>query len=522
MSDNIIHILENFKVNTDAQATNQGFFYQYLVTLDVWLKNYNKKNDVAIYCETEDDIKIEEKDTVEFTQVKAYASDFTFKAKEIQKSIVNFFLLYLEYEKYQNKSTTFIFHTTSSFTKDFLDKIENESEVKKLLINNFYKKKEKNKKNVEKSYKDLEKIIKEDTHNFLEKIEWHGEETDKDNAINKFIKSIKTKISKIEGFKLNESTAYAHLINKVLIASQSKEDDRQLDRKMIDDLIKEAKDIDKFKQGLQSAELLPKFFEICEYHKIQIEALDNISKEILPIKIEPFLKKKYKEFENVPLLLDTNKSKPINRFIINLELKEDEKKEAEKTGIIQIDEILKEQFSKILIYGEAGIGKTSLCKYIAYKWLENKFTNFKYVIYIPLRVWETKGLQGAIKDYYFDEEDSRKLELFKDIENKSKNILFLFDGYDELRERKKVELKKLVTKLENYIIVSRPSASIKNDFKIDKVYKNIGFFSKDRDNYIDNFFDLNSNKDSSLKEFFRQNRNMASISYIMYPFVKTT
>jgi len=86
-NNNVIHILEKFRANTEAQATNQGFYYQYLVTLDIWLKNYNKGNNVAIYCETEDDIKVEslKNNNVEFTQVKAYSKNFNIKSDEVQK-----------------------------------------------------------------------------------------------------------------------------------------------------------------------------------------------------------------------------------------------------------------------------------------------------------------------------------------------------------------------------------------------------------------------------------------------------
>jgi len=33
--------------------------YQYLITLDNWLDYYNRKEDICIYSETEDDIKAE-------------------------------------------------------------------------------------------------------------------------------------------------------------------------------------------------------------------------------------------------------------------------------------------------------------------------------------------------------------------------------------------------------------------------------------------------------------------------------
>jgi len=605
MSNNIVHILENFKVNTDAQATNQGFFYQYLVTLDVWLENYNEENDVTIYCETEDDIKVEDlqKKKVEFTQIKAYAKNFNIKSEEIQKSIINFFQLYVEYK---DNSPTFTFHTTSDFEGDFFDNIQVEPKLKqdykdesikaieKVLIDNFDKKnniqikkledgkaslekklntlkqekaRDKRKEEIDKIVKErkslsdkleeLKEFIKKEAPNFIDRIKWRPEKKDKEDSINNFIDSIEIKISKIEGFKEDTSTAYAHLIKKVLIASQAKNiDDRRLDRKMIDDLIEEAKDIDKFKQNLQIAELLSKFRAISQYHKIQIKALDIISnqtedilKELSPIQdIQQILENKYKEFENIPLLLDTEKSKPINEFIINLEYEKEVNKEIRllvklkkfrwskssklltlrdfnyqwieccKNNIIQIDKMLQEnlnKISKILIHGEAGIGKTSLCKYISYQWREKKFLLFKYVIYIPLRSWESKGLEGAIKDYYFYEDESRSFELFKGIEKKSKEVLFLFDGYDELNEKKKSELQRYLKKLENYIIVSRPSGYDKNDFKELIFYKTVGLQKEDKNIYIDSFFNnSDKNNQDGLKQFLQERSTIDSLSYI--------
>ena len=44
------------KKQTDAIATNLGFYYQYLITLKTWLENFLTNEEVDIYCETEDDI----------------------------------------------------------------------------------------------------------------------------------------------------------------------------------------------------------------------------------------------------------------------------------------------------------------------------------------------------------------------------------------------------------------------------------------------------------------------------------
>jgi hypothetical protein len=326
---NIIHILESFKVNTEAQATNQGFYYQYLVTLDVWLKNYNKKSNVAIYCETEDDIKVEnlQNNNVEFTQVKAYSKNFNIKSDEVQKSIVNFFQLYIEYK---DKSPSFVFHTNTDYEGDFFNEIKMNSyknkvifEIEKVLVKKFEEKKNKKlikldknideaenyisknpnpksnqqnkyntlqtqlknstreKKNLEDDFNNLKTFVNQKAPDFIEKIEWEAEKKDKDTSINKFIKSIEKEIAQIDGFKLDTSSAYAHLINKVLYASQALNiEDRRLDSNMIDGLVKEAKITDKFKEGLQEARLLPKFQEICDYHNIQITILKRIESKI--------------------------------------------------------------------------------------------------------------------------------------------------------------------------------------------------------------------------------------------------
>jgi hypothetical protein len=366
-NSNIIHILEKFKKNTDANATNQGFYYQYLVTLNVWLKNYNERNDVAIYCETEDDIKIEDlkNHKVEFTQVKAYAKDFKIDDIEIKKTVENFFHLYIKY-RHQNIKPTFTFHTNSNFEGKFFKNISTNvqltestkeifiPEIIKILINKF---KEKDKKEIDKlnksiqadkkfikdrlnttnsnskraidkrknkiqeynqkikvkedEFKKLENLIKDETPNFIDKIKWKAEKKDKESSIDDFIKSIEQEISKIEGFKLDNDSAYAHLINKVLEASKEKNIvDRRLDRKMIDELIKKAEDTDNFKKGLQSAELLLSFHKIWKQHEIQIRASEKIDSKIDDIK---------NDTEEILDRLPDNKCPPIPSCLSNFQ-----------------------------------------------------------------------------------------------------------------------------------------------------------------------------------------------------------
>ena len=147
--NNAVHILRNFKSNTDAIATNQGFYYQYLVTLDDWLNNYLNSNKIDIYCEMDDDIRAHDlsKNNIDFTQVKAYASDFKITSEDVKKAVVNFFHLYVDY-KDKGITTRFIFQTSSNFTGKYFENITDGkiqltaekkkdyiAEIEKVLIN---------------------------------------------------------------------------------------------------------------------------------------------------------------------------------------------------------------------------------------------------------------------------------------------------------------------------------------------------------------------------------------------------
>lgn len=331
---NAIHILQKFKTDTDAVDTNKGFYYQYLVTIVDWLDNYLNKNDVDIYCETEDDIKAEDlkNKKVTFTQVKAYAKDFDIKAEEVQKSILNFFHLYVEYRN-NGFTPEFIFLTSSGFSGDFFDNVTSGAclsktekdkcikTVKDILyskyetksnkriapidkqikeVNDFIDERPKPKgsskkavekrkksireynvqiKHIDKELDDLKEFIKTNLDDFISKIKWVADNKVKDESISDLLDNINSKIASVKGFELDLSTAYAHLIKKVLIASQSINiEDRKLNRVFIDSLIEEAKNVDDFKKGLQNAELLDSFWKLCKYHEIQLNLLNRVLK----------------------------------------------------------------------------------------------------------------------------------------------------------------------------------------------------------------------------------------------------
>ena len=242
------------------------------------------------------------------------------------------------------------------------------------------------------------------------------------------------------------------------------------------------------------------------------------------------LNEKYlNHFSTISLLLNDT-PKPIDEIFINLSIIKDKEKNEDNGKIpekqiydssyeaihnpkepIEIRELINKA-KKSLIYGKAGIGKTTLCKYITYNWAKGKlYSEFEYVIYLPLREWKTGGILQAIKDYYYPlDSDNLSFNLKED------NTLFLFDGYDELNGDRKKDLRNEIEKygLSHYIITTRPYGYQKNDFRVDEQFETIGFTDENVEKYIEAFFKENSEKSKSLKEFLQSNISIKHIAYI--------
>lgn len=109
MSNKELHI---FKENTDAIATNRGFYYQHLKTMKLWINNYIHNSDTDIYCEWEDDIAEQNQVTqkYKFHQVKSYSDRLGINDQHFISSILNFYYLNQQYDVDE-----FYFVTNSDF-----------------------------------------------------------------------------------------------------------------------------------------------------------------------------------------------------------------------------------------------------------------------------------------------------------------------------------------------------------------------------------------------------------------------
>ncbi|KAG4269290.1 hypothetical protein FPRO04_12067 [Fusarium proliferatum] len=157
---------------------------------------------------------------------------------------------------------------------------------------------------------------------------------------------------------------------------------------------------------------------------------------------------------------------------------------------------------RILIRGRAGIGKTTLCKKMIHEFMRNGMWNslFDRALWIPLRNLKQRPSAGYNLSKLFDHEffhssneygiGGIKLfsrELHKAL--KHNRTLFILDGWDEVVNLTgsgdmSVFLLDLL-KQPNVIIMSRPSASLPHDVKVDLELETIGFKPEQIDDYIE-------------------------------------
>jgi hypothetical protein len=122
-----LHKLFLFSKNNDAFASQRGYNYQTLKTLETWIGNFLQDIKEDIYCEFEEDIfqidHLAQKLT--FRQIKLYSSNFSFSSEEIRKCICHFFTLHVKLD-YTDFSKEYVFETNTNIAQKYL---ENDSDL---------------------------------------------------------------------------------------------------------------------------------------------------------------------------------------------------------------------------------------------------------------------------------------------------------------------------------------------------------------------------------------------------------
>ncbi len=228
--------------------------------------------------------------------------------------------------------------------------------------------------------------------------------------------------------------------------------------------------------------------------------------------------------------------------LINLQLVEAEKKEGFRAGLPQHgapgDEVKrapilhgnlfkveegKKPVRKLIVEGNAGIGKTTLCTMLAEGWAEGKIlTQFNCVLLLPLRdqlVSSASSLPDLLALHHPDEiiceSVARQLK-----RTRGKGVLIIADGWDELSEANRLKKSFLYNFLfgrlfpfASVLLTSRPSASapLHNLPSVDRLVEVVGFNEENIKQYIESEFEQFPEKASSLIEQLENNPVIQSV-----------
>jgi len=198
-----------------------------------------------------------------------------------------------------------------------------------------------------------------------------------------------------------------------------------------------------------------------------------------------------------------------------------EEKDCEPSISSYIEEIFHHEKKVILIEGAPGIGKTTLCKEIAFRWAKGEqLTSCKLLLLLPLRdpdVQKTSTIHEFSE--YFVESTNKSSLLCSYLENKG-DVTIILDGFDEMDSELRnsfffTELiqGKLLPKA-RIVVTSRPSTSTCLHNIVDQVVEIIGFHQSGRNQYA-----LEVLKDSPpnilrLQKHLQQHPSIDALCYI--------
>ena len=178
----------------------------------------------------------------------------------------------------------------------------------------------------------------------------------------------------------------------------------------------------------------------------------------------------------------------------------------------------------ILIEGVPGIGKTVLSKEIVFQWSNGRLLpDITLLFLIYLRDTESHkitSLESFVNYVSYPQVANHIIKYV--IDNKGKNIMVVFDGYDELLERfrKNSFLYKMMTRnvteipFCNVVITSRPNVSAHLHDKVDLRVEILGFTNEDRKAYIVDALNGDNNKIEKVMTYLNNNPAINAYCYI--------
>ncbi|WP_163407908.1 tetratricopeptide repeat protein [Flavobacterium ajazii] len=380
-------ILNTFDVNTDAVATNRGFYYQYLSVLKKWIQNFVEDKNIVTYTEVDNDIKEVGQELI-FTQIKCYSSNFSFNSEEIKNSIFNFWLLYLKYNS-SNENIKFCFSTNTKIAprEKLLDKWSanpelNDNElyklckekIKEILIKEIKVRKNKKLQNkiteiqkteIKSASESFKKYIQNtDIEEFVRNIIWEFNSISPEESIISIRKDIDLLLSNLKFNNKPSALLFSVLLSEIYKKSQNtNKDDRCVTNETISIILEQTDD--------ELKKIIDKKFT--KLLRIEIEQIQNDIQHI-QIKLGQqdeeinILKNNFTDFSKTKIPKELTFIPDINSTEI---LGWDD-------FIVDINANLRVK-KTISIFAEGGMGKTSFAK----KYLKT-FTDYDHIIWVSV------------------------------------------------------------------------------------------------------------------------------------------
>jgi len=185
--------------------------------------------------------------------------------------------------------------------------------------------------------------------------------------------------------------------------------------------------------------------------------------------------------------------------------------------------------SKVIVYGRAGIGKTTMCKYIVSRWQHGSLwqNKFEAIFWLPLRELiayseeNFPSLFKIIQDKCIANEHIGEETIKAFIQKNNSKVLFILDGYDEVAQiiDKRKGLENLLLEVlnnENWhvLLTSRPmqiSRIGEQTIKFDQHLENIGFTNENVEVYVRRFASQESER---LIKFLKNNSSIWGIAHV--------
>ncbi|CAF3300375.1 unnamed protein product, partial [Rotaria sp. Silwood2] len=157
-----------------------------------------------------------------------------------------------------------------------------------------------------------------------------------------------------------------------------------------------------------------------------------------------------------------------------------------------------DQTKTVLVLGRAGIGKSTFCRYVSYRWAKGElWSEYELLVLIQLRLLTADRYPSGTryspvdlidKEYFpcaaLSKDDRRR---FKQECDKGK-VLWLLDGYDEYVQNMPEQLKDVfdhIRKTQHHILTSRPYA-LELSYKV--TLEITGFTNDNIAKYVEQFF----------------------------------